>query len=92
MAFRWWADSGSRLFAGWEHNLLQYYIMFSVPQYHYASPQPIDRRRRYSDDRSDLEYHVDIFGERTHLVLEENKELIAPGTWLCSQDKHFSLA
>ena len=55
----------------------------SVPQYHYTTPQPIDRRRRSPDDKSDLEYLVDIFGESTHLMLEKNKDLVAPGKKLC---------
>ena len=55
-------------------------IYISVPLYHYTSPEPIYRRRRRSaDDRADLEYLIDIFGETTHLLLEKNTHLISPG-------------
>ena len=56
-----------------------YLFLFSVPRYHYTNPKPIDGRRRRSPGRYDLEYLVEIFGETTHLLLEKNRNFIAPG-------------
>lgn len=52
-------------------------LIDEVPEYHFTSPEPIQRRRRSTDDRT--EYIVDLFGEATHLLLDKNTDLIAPG-------------